>query len=160
MDLVVFVSTSDSFIVHLCAGHQRLEGLSASELPEWTSLCNIFICVDPAPRVSPAVLCVNIGLENGIFISPLLDFTLLSPEELIHTGLSTLVCQTGSLSLHPSSFLSLTWVWWFFSCLLCPISKYYLYSYWCGDLDPKYFGKIILLPVFGIEWEQSFQLCC
>lgn len=47
--LVLLVSTCDSFIVQLCAGLQRLEGLSASKLAEWTSFCDSLICVDPAP---------------------------------------------------------------------------------------------------------------
>lgn len=47
--LILFVSTCDSFIVQLCAGLQRLEGLSASKLADWTSLCDSLICVDPAP---------------------------------------------------------------------------------------------------------------
>lgn len=82
--VILFVSICDSFIVQLCAGRQRLEGLSASKLADWTSLCDSLICVDPTPWISPAVLCVSIGSENGIVISPFISF----PQGTDFTGSS------------------------------------------------------------------------
>ena len=117
--LVVFVSTSDSFIVHLCAGLQRIEGLSASKLADRTSLCNSLVCVDPAPRISSAVFCVSVGSENGIIISPFIsltqgiDFPLASPTQCVRLATGLCIRVLSHIWLRSGDF----------SCLLCPISK-------------------------------------